>query len=221
MSPFERRSDAHLWKLVHAERAVLADDLSSLTEAQWATTSLCSEFTVRKVVAHLTAAASLNSLRWMAGVIRCRFDFDKQVTMRMTEHLGDSGADTLNRFRAVINSTTSPPLPVVAMLGEAVVHGEDIRRPLGIERTYPITTLTKLAECYQGSDMMVPAKERTTGLQLVATDGPFVTGSGPVVTGPTLALIMAMTGRMVFFEELEGDGVATLRNRSVGESSPD
>ncbi|MEV0703655.1 maleylpyruvate isomerase family mycothiol-dependent enzyme [Saccharopolyspora sp. NPDC050389] len=59
--------------MVHAERAALAADLADLTDEQWATPSLCTGLTVREVLAHLTAAASLNPARWLAGVIRCRF----------------------------------------------------------------------------------------------------------------------------------------------------
>lgn len=202
-----------IWPLVHAERAALADDLARLAEPDWATPSLCSALTVREVLAHLTAAASLTPLRWLAGVIRCRFDFDRQVAMRLAEHLGTTGAETLERFRAVVESTTKPPIPVVAMLGEAVVHGEDIRRPLGIRQAYPTPTLTRLAEYYRGSDMMVLAKGRIGGLRLEATDGPFRTGEGPLVTGPTLALVMAMTGRGAHLDDLTGEGLATLRER--------
>ncbi len=152
-------------------------------------------------------------MRWLAGVIRCRFDFDRQVAIRLAEQLGAAPADTLARFRRVVASTTKPPLPVVAMLGEAVVHGEDIRRPLGVRRDPPIATLTRLAEYYAGSDLVVVAKGRVGGLRLAATDGPFATGSGPLVSGRTLALIMAMTGRTAYCDELDGDGVEVLRAR--------
>ena len=206
---------AALWPLVHAERAALADDLAGLNDQQWQTQSLCTGLTVREVLAHITAGASLNPLRWMAGVIRCRFDFDRQVAMRLAEQLGATPAETLARFRRVISGTTKPPLPVAAMLGEAIVHGEDIRRPLGIRRAYPITTLTLTAEYYGSSNLPVLTKERVTGLRLVATDGPFTLGSGPLVTGSTLALMMAMTGRGTYCDELGGDGVAILRNRSA------
>jgi uncharacterized protein (TIGR03083 family) len=201
------------WSLVHAERAALAADLAELTGQQWATPSLCTGFTVRQVLAHLTAGASLNPVRWLAGVIRCRFDFDKQNAMRLAQQLGATPAETLERFRSVIGSTIKAPVPTAAMLGETIVHGEDIRRPLGIHRDYPITTLTLLANYYQGSDLVVPAKKRIAGLRLQASDGPFATGSGPLVSGGTLALIMAMTGRVTCCDELDGDGVATLRAR--------
>ena len=201
------------WSLVHAERAALAADLADLTGQQWETESLCAGLTVRQVLAHLTAGASLSSVRWLAGVIRCRFDFDKMVAMRLAEQLGATPAETLARFRRVVTSTTKPPLPAEAMLGETIVHAEDIRRPLALRRDYPITTLTAAATYYQGSDLVIPARKRIAGLRLDASDGPFAAGAGPSVSGRTLALIMAMAGREAFCAELDGDGVATLRAR--------
>ena len=208
-----RTTTTETWQLVHAERAALAADLDALPDDRWATPSLCAGLSVREVLAHLTAAASLTGPRWLAGVLRCRFDFDRQVAMRLAEQLGAGPADTLRRFRAVVTSTTKPPLPVMAMLGETIVHGEDIRRPLGIRRDHPTGTLTRVADYYAGTDMVVVAKGRIGGLCLRADDGPFRTGAGPLVTGPTLALVMAMTGRAAACAELTGDGVAVLRER--------
>ncbi|MBT3166222.1 maleylpyruvate isomerase family mycothiol-dependent enzyme [Streptomyces sp. Vc74B-19] len=213
VSAARRTRDAEVWGLVHAERAALADDLRDLTDDQWATPSLCEGLTVRQVLAHVTAGASLGTVRWLAGVVRCRFDFDKQVSLRLAEQLGAGPGETLDRFRRAVPSTTKPSLPVIAMLGETVVHGEDIRRPLGIRRAYPTATVTALAEYYSGTDLVVVAKGRIGGLRLVAGDGPFATGSGPLVSGRTVALIMAMTGRAACCDELHGDGVELLRGR--------
>ena len=151
----------------------------------------------------------------MAGVIRCRFDFDRQVAVRLAEQMGATAAETLARFRQVVTSTTKPPLSKVAMLGETVVHAEDIRRPLGIERDYPVDALTALASYYQGSDLPVLSKKRAAGLRLTATDGPFAAGDGPRVSGRTLALVMAMAGRASYCDQLDGEGVATLRERQA------
>jgi uncharacterized protein (TIGR03083 family) len=213
-STTRRQPARDVWSLIHAERAALASQLAELTDQQWATRSLCDRFTVREVLAHLAAGASLNPARWLAGVVRCRFDFDQQVAVRLAEQMGTTPGDTLTRFRQVITSTTKPLVPAVAMLGETVVHGEDIRRPLGIHRDYPITTLTRVADYYQGSDLVVLAKGRVRGLRLTATDSAFTAGSGPVVSGSTLALIMAMTGRTCYCDELNGDGVEFLRERN-------
>lgn len=208
-----RSPGAEIWPLIGAERAALLADLADLSDDQWAVPSLCSGLSVREVLAHLTAAASLNSVRWLAGVVRCRFDFDKQVAMRLAEQLGANPAETLDRFRRVVPSRTKPPLPALAMLGETIVHAEDIRRPLGIRRDYPVGTVTRVAEYYQGSDLVVVAKGRIGGLRLVADDGPFTTGSGALVSGSTLALTMAMTGREAYVGDLQGDGVDRLRER--------
>ncbi|MCY9785309.1 maleylpyruvate isomerase family mycothiol-dependent enzyme [Nocardiopsis sp. EMB25] len=202
-----------LWRAAHDERAALAADLTGLTDEQWRVPSLCAGLSVREVLAHMTAGASLNPVRWMAGVIRCRFDFDEQVAMRLAEHLGRTPEETLEGFRAVVTSTTSPPGPTAAWLGEVVVHSEDIRRPLGIRRSHPIDVLTRVADYYRGTDLVVVAQKRVRGLRLAATDGPFAAGEGPLVSGPTLALIMAMTGRGTFCDDLTGDGVGLLRER--------
>lgn len=45
--------DDALWSTVRSERLSLADTLATLTPEQWATQSLCSEWTVRDVAAHL------------------------------------------------------------------------------------------------------------------------------------------------------------------------
>lgn len=208
-----RGRGAGAWPLIHAERAALAADLGDMGDERWETSSLCAGLTVREVLAHLTAGASLNTVRWMAGVIRCRFDFDEQVAMRLAEQLGATPAETLERFRRVVPSTTKPPLPALAMLGETVVHGEDIRRPLGIRRDHPVEVVTRVAEYYRASDLVVLAKGRVDGLRLVAADGPFTTGSGPLVSGPTLSLVMAMTGRATYCDDLDGDGAELLRSR--------
>ena len=203
---------ARLWRMIHTERAALAADLAGLTDEEWETPSLCAGLSVREVLAHLTAGTSLSWARWMAGVIKCRFDFDEQTAMRLAEQLGASPSETLRRFERAAGSTTRM-IPLKAMLGEAVVHGEDIRRPLGVSRTYPAETVTMLAEYYRSSDFVVVAKRRVADLRLVADDGPFTAGEGPLVSGPTLALTMAMTGRAAHCDDLEGDGVPTLRER--------
>ncbi|NKY20595.1 maleylpyruvate isomerase family mycothiol-dependent enzyme [Tsukamurella spumae] len=199
--------------MIFAERAALARDVADLTDEQWATPSLCAGLSVREVLAHLTAGASDNPVIWFAGVLRNRFDFDANVAQRMAKRLGDDPADTLRRFRAVATSRTKAPVPVVAMLGESIVHAEDIRRPSGLRREYPGEALARLARFYSGSDLMVPSASRARGLRLRATDGDFTTGSGPEVAGTTLALVMALTGRDAYLPELSGDGLAEFAAR--------
>ena len=46
-----------------------------------------------------------------------------------------------------------------------------------------------------------------------ATDTDFAIGSGPEVTGPAMALLLATTGRTTALDDLTGPGLATLRAR--------
>ena len=201
--------------LIRAERAALADDLAELSPAQWATRSLCTEWTVEETVAHLVAGASIGPLRWVSSVLGARGDFDRHNARRLAEHRGRTPAETLARFRSVVASTTSPPGPVAMWLGEIVVHGADVRRPLGLVHESPRSTLTTLAEFFAKQNSTVPSRSNAAGLRLEADDGPFATGpdDAPLVGGPTLALVMAMAGRAAFCDDLTGPGVATLRAR--------
>ncbi len=204
----EGMKTAAVWSMIDDERASLADQLGSVPDEQWDTPSLCSELSVREVLAHLTVSGALSGPRWFAGVVRARFDFDKQVDQRLREQLGSSSAETLERFRRTIGSRVSPPLPKLALLGEVVVHGQDIRRPVGLRHDHSMEVLDAVANYYAGSDMVVLARSRVRGFRLEANDGRFATGEGPLVRGSTLALIMAMTGRREFHAELSGPGLA-------------
>jgi hypothetical protein len=99
------------------------------------------------------------------------------------------------------------------MLGEAVVHGEDVRRPLGVKREYPSETLVMVADFYKGSNLLLGARRRISGLRLEATDATWTSGDGLEVTGTLLSLILAMTGRRRAYADLAGEGSATLAAR--------
>jgi uncharacterized protein (TIGR03083 family) len=203
-----------LWSSAHAERAALADDLASLDEAQWAQPSLCGRWVVEEVVAHLTAAASIGPQRWFTSALGARFDFVLYNDRRLAEHRGATPAETLERFRRVITSTTAPLGPTAAWLGEVIVHAHDIRRPLGLLRTPSVDTVTPVARFYARRDFTVASRSAINGLRLEATDGSFAVGAGPLVSGTTLALTMAMAGRRAFCDDLAGPGVPELRWRS-------
>lgn len=206
-----------LWAHVHAERAALAEDLAGLSPEQWRAGTLCSNWNVEQVVAHLTAAASLNRWRWIRSMVGARFRPEVHNLRRLTEHRGSTPAETLARFQAVINNTVAPTSHTAAFLGEVVVHAQDIRRPLGLARTPGIEALTPVAEFFARRDFAVPSRRNAAGLHLQAGDGPFSAnanaGAGAQVTGPTLALVMVMAGRGRYLDELSGSGVEILRDR--------
>jgi uncharacterized protein (TIGR03083 family) len=208
-----RPQDDHLWALAHAERAALAEDLAGLGPEQWRHDTLCGEWDVEQVVAHLTAAASLNQWRWLRSMLAARFRPDVHNQRRLAEHRGSTPAETLDQFRAVIGSTAAPSQHTPAYLGEIVVHAQDIRQPLGLAATPSVDALTPVADFFARRNFTVASHTHAAGLQLRADDGPFTAGTGPLVSGSTLALVMSIAGRVPYLAELDGPGVPTLRSR--------
>lgn len=76
-----------------------------------------------------------------------------------------------------------------------------------------------MADFFARSDFTVRSRTQVAGLELGADDGPFAAGTGPLVTGSTLALVMAMAGRAPYLAELDGPGVPILRSRLQVEAS--
>lgn len=208
-----RNQDDPLWVLMHAERTALAEDLSSLSSEQWRHPTLCGRWDVEEVVAHLTAAASMNQWQWLRSMLGAGFRPEVHNQRRLAEHLGHTPAETLNRFRARVGSTTAPSGHTSAYLGEVLVHAQDIRWPLQLPRTPSVEALTRVAHFYAQRDFAVASRTHVASLGLRADDGPFASGTGPLVTGPTLALVMSMAGRVPYLDQLHGPGVPLLRSR--------
>lgn len=76
-----------------------------------------------------------------------------------------------------------------------------------------MATTTAVARFFASRDFTVASNTAIAGLRVEATDGPFSTGSGDLLRGPTLSLVMGMAGRVAACEDLEGDGAAVLRAR--------
>lgn len=210
-----------LWALAHAERAALAVDLSGLSAKQWRHETLCGNWDVEDVVAHLVAAASLNRWQWLRSMLGARFRPAVHNQRRMVEYRGRTATETLDRFRTVIDSTTAPSGHTPAYLGEVVVHAQDIRQPLGLLRTPSVDALTPVADFFARRDFTVASRTHVAGLRLRADDGRFAAGTGPLITGSTLALVMSMAGRETYLDELDGPGVPILRSRIQGTAAAD
>lgn len=203
-----------VWTWVHAERAALVADLAAVSAEQWETPSLCPGWSVHDVVAHLVDNARTTRLGIVRAMVRARFDFDRQNADGVRRERGATPAETLDRLRAVVTRTTTPPAPLDSRLVEEVVHGEDIRRPLGVAHTYAPTAVERALR-YQArtSVGMGGAKQRIAGLRLEATDADLALGEpgGTLVRGPAVALLLAASGRTAAAADLSGPGADALR----------
>lgn len=201
------------WPVIHSERAALAADLDGLDQAGWDTPSMCTGWTVRDALGHMTATAKMTPPQFFLGMLKSGFSFSKMTAAEIQRETAGPPADTLAAWRAAGKLTSHPPGPVDSWLGETIIHAEDIRRPLGITHEYPTEAVVRVADFYKGSNLIVGAKKRITGLRLRATDADWSTGDGPEVSGPILGLVLAMTGRAPALADLSGDGVTQLRSR--------
>jgi len=201
------------WPVIHAERAALLADLRPLTPDRWTSRSLCDRWTIRQVLAHMISTARMTPPKFFVGFLGAGFNFQSFSDRGVARESAGSAADQLAALESVLTATAHPPGPIDSWLGETIIHAEDIRRPLGITRAYPLDAVTQVARFYSGSNLIVGAKNRIAGVRLEATDTDWSHGTGPALTGPVLSLLLAMTGRRAALDDLSGDGVAVLRSR--------
>ncbi|WP_217230645.1 maleylpyruvate isomerase family mycothiol-dependent enzyme [Streptomyces anulatus] len=207
------KSDAKrgIWRMVHAERAALTDDLARLDARQWDAPSLCEGWKVRDVAAHLVDTARTTRIGFVAGLVRARFDFDRQNARGVERERGASPQETLERLRRVVSRTATPPAPLDTRLVEEVVHGEDIRRAVGLVRAYPQEAVVRALRLQARTPASFGgAKEMLASVRLTAADADLSIGEGPEVTGPVLSLLLAVSGRRAALDELGGPGLSVL-----------
>ncbi|MGW7417421.1 maleylpyruvate isomerase family mycothiol-dependent enzyme [Streptomyces sp. NPDC054863] len=198
--------------MVHTERAALAQDLAQLDDERWSTPSLCEGWTVHDVVAHLIDTARTTRLGFVSGMVRARFDFDRQNARGVERERAASPQETLERLRLGAPRWSPPPAPLDSRLVEEVVHGEDIRRPLGLTRSYPQEAVVRALRLQtRTSESFGGAKELVSRVRLSATDADLSIGHGPEISGTALALLLTVSGRRVPPHELAGPGVALTR----------
>jgi len=204
--------DARTWTMIHDERERSADMLESLSPAQWTSDTPCEGWNVRLVAAHMMIAGEQTTGTFMKGLLASGFRFNVMM-VRAARGAGQLPAnEIIARIRARTTTTNKPPAPAMAMLGEVVVHGNDIRQPLGIADNTSSEAKLACLNMFNGSNFPVAAKKTIAGLRLRATDADWSYGTGPEVAGPMVALVMAMTTRPLL-TTLSGDGVDTLRSR--------
>jgi len=147
-----------IWTTIAAERQALAEDLEGLTDKRWTTPSLCDGWTVRDIVAHMTATAEMTPPKFFPKMIGAGFSLTKMSNKEIAKRVKGSPADTLARFTSRINSRNHPPGPLDSWLGETIVHSEDVRRPLKIKHDYPTNALVRLADFYRKSNLVLGGK---------------------------------------------------------------
>jgi uncharacterized protein (TIGR03083 family) len=197
------------------ERLRLVERLRPIAAEVWDLPSLCVGWRVRDVLAHLVTPFLVSRTTMAGRVIRHRGISAAMDATAKTLAQRPAG-ELLTVLERNANSTFRPPgLPTAAPLTDAIVHSADIRWSIGDAhadwaepaRLRPVLEFLVTPRARAG---FVP-KGRTRGLRFVATDQTWARGDGAEVSGPSLALAMAILGRPAALVALRGDGVHALR----------
>lgn len=207
-------------ELARAERCDFAGLLDGLTEEQWVAPSLCAGWRVCEVVAHTISYLDQSRLGLAVEMARARGDIDR-LNQRA---LGLLPRRDLSQF-AVMMRAGADPVGAGALYGsrvaliECLVHQQDVRRPLGLERRIPNRRVAASLRFAWWSPVIGGAR-RMRGIRAVADDLDWSAGRGEQVRGSGEALLLAMTGRApAVVDDLSGPGLEILL-KPVGGDPP-
>ena len=204
--------------LRYEELASISEFCHTLEADQWDTPSLCEGWRVRDVIGHMSVGYTTPMPAMVAKLARFGFNVPKAskaesiafASSRTPEELLEVFDSIVrNKIRRGITRVIKP----TESLLDHIVHHEDIRRPLGQRRQVPEERLVAALNVAPTLAGFVGSKARSAGLRLEATDVDWRHGDGPEVRGAGEALLLALTGRGVVLDELDGEGVTVLKQR--------
>lgn len=200
--------------MVRAEREDFAKMLSELAPNQWGHRTLCSRWRVRDVAAHVISYDDLTFRQIVKRrVLDARGSMNRFNTICIDSYAYLTAAELVELiYRRVYPRGYMAAFGGTIGLLDAMIHQQDIRRPLDIHRTIPSERLRTALQ----RSLYVPILRtawRSRGLRLIATDANWTHGSGPEVHAPGEALLMSLAGRRAAFNELAGPGAHILLHR--------
>lgn len=204
-----------MWRAVDEGRTRLAGLVRPLTAPQWATASLCTGWTLRDVLAHVTmplmgnGALAAMALRHPGGSNRLIREGSREIARRHTP------AQLVDRLEQLVgNRRTFPGLSVREVHLDLLAHTLDIALPLALDPDLPVDHLRVAADhalhLAGGRKGKVFEHLPLDRVRLQATDTDWSHGSGPEVTGAMSDLYLLVTGRRAGLGRVTGPGVAAL-----------
>jgi len=188
-----------MFDIIADQRNRIADQLEALDADQWQQPSLCGEWTVQQVAAHLTTGWNVSLPRFGLAVLKARGDFHRannQLACTLAER---SPAEIVADLRAnAAHQFTPPGAGAEAPLADCIVHARDMFEPLDID--YPVDPNTTVKVM---SMVTEPKAKRATGTtvaqdySLRATDITWTheNAGKQEIEAPVLELLLAIFGR--------------------------
>ena len=201
-----------------AEMGAISETLHALSPEQWDHESGCRAWEVRDVIGHMLAGYTTPMGTMVVMVAKSGFSVDKaSLTASIEFGRSHTPAELMalyddvrkNNIKRGISKIIAPKEGMV----DHVIHHIDIREPLGLPIEPDPDRLRATLDVAVGLGGFVKAKQRAKDLRLEATDLDWSWGDGPLVRGPAVAILQAISGREIGLQRLEGDGVPTLKSR--------
>lgn len=173
----------------------LAQFLTTVPAAAWNAPSLCEQWSIRHLVAHVTMPVRLTPERFMAELASSGGDFTVLSNAVALRDAALPVADLLDQLRSPALHAWQPPGggPTGA-LSHAVIHSLDVTLALDQPATAPAEAVTTLL------DDLTLANGRwfgidLSGVQLGATDTDWTWGDGQLVRADSGSLVALLSGR--------------------------
>lgn len=195
------------------ERRDLLEFLGRLEPHEWESPTLCSDWCVREVVAHIVSYGKLSPVALARRFVQGRLSLVGANSVGVEHH----HRRTPEQLMTLLEQDLRPSGPVTLFGGrialtDTLIHHQDIRRPLGKLRDVPRDRL-RHALSFALFAPPIRGAWRLRGVRAIATDLDWSYGVGPEVRGAGEAVLMTMAGRRGVAAELEGPGASRLKHR--------
>jgi uncharacterized protein (TIGR03083 family) len=197
-------------QMARDERVEFASFLEGLTPEQWDSPTLCDQWPVRDVAIHTVSYDELSTAGLVGRFLKGRLSTDRINAVGVADYADRTPEQIVAMIRANVEPRgLTGGFGGKIALTDGMIHQQDIRRPLGLPRTIDPERL-RTALDFALYAPLIRGAWRARGLRLIATDLDWTHGNGLEVRGSGEALLMAMAGRRVALDDLDGPGKAKL-----------
>jgi uncharacterized protein (TIGR03083 family) len=197
------------------ERRRLASLVEELDDTQLATPSLCTGWDIKTVAAHLVSVFTDGFWQFQLTAMR-RWGVHRAIDELARRRAQLPAAQIAATLHQHADHRLSPPITgPLSGLADVLVHGGDIKIPLGLPFAPDPERVAPALDFLTGprASLAFVPRRRLKGIRLHGTDIGRTWGEGAEITGPAASLMMAVSGRNAGLSTLEGPGVPILRRR--------